>query len=100
MKQYNSSMKISEIKKDMRVSLMKEIEDFLKTKYEIVGQVSGNEIGVAVGTYNDEGFVNDTACLVKVVAKPFYFKETEQKEIEAYDIRTLIKEYQEESRMD
>ena len=35
--EYNSSMKISAIKKDMRISLMNEIEEFLKSKYECVG---------------------------------------------------------------
>lgn len=44
-------MKISEIKRDMRISLMNELEEFLKTKYELVGKVSANQIGVAMGTY-------------------------------------------------
>ena len=92
MRQYDSSMKISYIKRDMRENLMKDVQNFLKEKYGVNNccQVSANELGVIVGSYDDNGFINDTTCVVKISAKPFYFKEETptSKEIEAYDLRS------------
>lgn len=91
MTQYNSSMKISHIKKDMRVNLMKEIQEFLQNKHGADNclQVSANELGVVVGSYDDKGFINDTTCVIKVSAKPFYFKSDtpSSRVIEAYDLQ-------------
>lgn len=90
-------MKISQIKRDMRINLMEEVAQFLKEKYGVKNcrQVSANELGVIVGSYNDNGFINDTTCVVKISAKPFYFKEAtaESKEIEAYDLQAEAENY-------
>lgn len=101
MKKYDSTMKISEIKHDMRIYLMNEVEQFLKQKYETVGKISANEIGVSIGTYDDDGFINDVCCVIKISAKPFYFKEPQlkddgkmSKEIKAYDLETAIENFQ------
>lgn len=99
--EYNSSMKISAIKKDMRISLMNEIEEFLKSKYECVGQISANKIGVVVGTYTDtDGFTSDTCCTVHIEAKPFYDKDSYIKEdgkasraIKTFDLLTEISNF-------
>lgn len=102
MKEYNSTMKISGIKRDMRETLIQEIMDFLKQKYSIVGLVGSNTIGVAMGTYYDEGnFPSDTCCEVKVSAKPFYSKDEyinekgeKGREIKFYDLKTLMENYE------
>ena len=74
-------MKISEIKKDMRETLIAEIQEFLKNKYEDYGMVGNNTIAVAMGTYKDsDGFLNDTCCEIVVRAKPFYDKDSYIKE--------------------
>lgn len=74
-------MKISEIKKDMRETMISEIQEFLKNKYEDYGMVGNNTIGVAMGTYKDQdGFINDTCCEIVVRAKPFYDKAPQLKE--------------------
>lgn len=81
MKTYDSNMKISTIKKDMRETIIAEIQEFLHNKYENYGMVSANTIGVAMGTYEDsDGFINDTCCEITVRAKPFYDKAAQIKE--------------------
>lgn len=101
MENYNSSMKISQIKNDMRLTMMKEIEDFLKTKYKVVGKVESNEIAVVMGTYFDEDECPyDTTVTIKVTAKPFYSKDSYVKEngetsreITFYDPAQKIEDY-------
>ena len=93
MQEYDSSMKISAIKRDVRERMMQEIQEYLQSKYAVCGQVSGNEIGVVTGIYRDDGFENETACIIKVTAKPFYFKTADTREIEAYDLKTEMKNY-------
>ena len=102
MKEYNTSMKISQIKADMRQTIMDDIADYLKTKYPVVGLVNSNVLSVAMGTYYDEGnFPNDTCCEIKISAKPFYSKDKsindkgqETREIKFYDIKTQIENYE------
>ena len=102
MKEYNSTMKISVIKKDMRETVMQDIMEFLKKKYPTVGLVGSNTIGVAMGTYLDEGnFPSDTCCEVKISAKPFYSKDEyinekgqKGREIKFYDLATLMENYE------
>lgn len=101
MREYSNDMKISEIKNDMRVSFMEELEAKLKELYEVVGKVSSNEIAVVMGTYVDEdGCPIDTTVTVKVSAKPFYDKAPALKsngkmgrEINFYDAKEHIENF-------
>ena len=78
----------------MREELLQDLQEYLSAKYEC-GRISANEIGVVVGSYDDNGFVNDTTCVVKITAKPFYFKEATDtsKEINAFDLQSEIENY-------
>ncbi len=103
MKEYNSNMKISEIKTDMRKTVMGDIAEFLASKYgkENFGLVSANTFGVIMGSYEDEdGYVNDTCCEILVRAKSFYDKAAsvnedgkQGREIKLYDLQTKIDNY-------
>ena len=76
MSEYNSTMKISQIKNKMRQELMNSLEKFLKQEYPNYGKVGANTFGVVVGTYYDEDNCPfDTCCEITVRAKPFYEKE-------------------------
>lgn len=98
MKRYDSTMKISQIKRNMREELMKDIQNFLeqnKEKYPFYGQSKANAISVVVGEYTDEeNFPYETSCVIQITAKPFYDKITEKgNEIECYDARTAAENF-------
>lgn len=101
MEDYNSTMKFSQIKAQMRKSLLKELENYFKTKNAFCGQVDASTLGVVVGTYWDEdGYSHDTCCEVIVRAKPFYDKPAGVDKngncsngISFYDLQTKIDNY-------
>ena len=93
-KEYNSKMKISAIKADVRERLMKELNLFLKEKFNHYGKVSNNTYGVVVGSYRDEdGFLNDVCCEISIKAKPFYEKENAARKIDIYNLDDEIESY-------
>lgn len=90
MKEYNSEMKVSAIKNDLRSSMVAELKEFLKSKYETVEMVGSNKIGVVAGVYTDEdGFAHDMAIVVQATVKNFYDKASEKengRDVVAYDL--------------
>jgi len=90
MREYNSEMKISAIEKDLRNSMVAELTEFLKSKYETVVMVGSNKIGVVAATYIDEdGFPQDITVVVQPTVKKWYDKEkTSEKgrDVKAYDL--------------
>lgn len=98
MREYNSEMKISAIRRDARESLLNEIVEFLKSKGYEVAQIKSNEVGVVIGTYEDEDkFLHDVVDVVKVTSKPFYSKEavTENgRDVVEYDLLTEAEDYE------
>lgn len=98
MNHYDSTMKISHIKEDMRQKLLDDIINFLnqnKEKYPFVGKTKSNAISVITGEYIDnENFPYETSCVIQITAKPFYDKVSEKgNEIEAYDARTASENF-------
>ena len=98
MREYNAEMKISAIRRDARESLLNEIIEFLKGKGYEMAQVKSNEVGVVIGTYEDEDkFLHDVVDVVKVTSKPFYSKEAtteEGRDVVEYDLLTEAEDYE------
>lgn len=88
---------ISSIKNKIRIDLTKEIMDFLIEHYGVdnVSQIGTNEIAAAVGEAKDEnGFLQETCAVVKVIAKPFYCSQGEKRETELFDRYQAAEDYQ------
>ena len=90
MREYNSEMKISAIKNDLRNSMVAELKEFLESKYETVEMVGSNKIGIIAATYTDEdGFVHDMAVVIQPTVKNFYDKDSTKengRDVVAYDL--------------
>lgn len=89
MRDYNG-MKISEIKNNARTSVLNEVMNFLKTKYDTVEQVSNNKVAIAAGTIDDnDGCPMDIPVVIKVSCLSWYDKKAQTdngRDVVRYDI--------------
>lgn len=95
---FDDCKNIQEIKSKVRITLTKEIKDFLISKYgeKNISQIGINELGIAVGEIKDkDNFPYEICADIMIVAKSWTEpREGSKRNTEPFDRVQLEKDYQ------